>query len=179
MELGRRAVCANPRGIAYDGTADVLHVACVGGELVTFPSSGGDAVRQLKLDRDLRDVVVDGSRLLVSRFRAAELLVVEADGHVSGRLTPAGVARDPNIPHDAPPDVPGAASFSPAVAWRTIPAPGGGAIMTFQEEQTSDVQIQPGGYGGFCGGIVRGGVSWFRSDGQGWTSTNTSAVLPV
>jgi mono/diheme cytochrome c family protein len=178
-EIARQAVCANPRGLAYDAAADTIHVACAGGELVTVRSAGGDPVRQLKLERDLRDVVIDGPRLLVSRFRAAELLVVEPDGRVSQKLVPAGLARDPNIPTNAPPGTPGAAAFSPAVAWRTIPAPGGGAIMTFQEEQTSPVQIEPGGYGGFCGGIVRGGASLLRVDGSGWTATNTGAVLPV
>jgi hypothetical protein len=62
-----------------------------------------------------------------------------------------------------------------------ISAPGGGAIMTFQEEQTSDVQIQPGGYGGFgCGGIVRSSVALLRADGVGWSRLNVPfAVLPV
>jgi mono/diheme cytochrome c family protein len=178
-ELGRQAVCANPRGIAYDAALDALHVACVEGELVTLPSAGGDPIRHLKLDRDLRDIVVDGPRLLVSRFRAAELLVVETDGTVSRRLTPAGVARNPAIPANAPPGVPGNASFSPAVAWRTVAAPGGGAVMMFQEEQTSEVQIQEGGYGGPCGGIVRGGASVLRADGSVWTTTNSGAVVPV
>src|SRR5690606_8356748 len=36
--LGRRAVCPNPRGIAYEPELDVLHVACAGGELVSLPA---------------------------------------------------------------------------------------------------------------------------------------------
>jgi hypothetical protein len=51
--------------------------------------------------------------------------------------------------------------------------------MAFQEEQTSEVQTQPGGYGGFCGGIVRGAVSLLRADGTGWTVPNAGAMLPV
>ena len=39
--VGRRTACANPRGLAYDAKADAVHVACVGGELVTFPAAGG------------------------------------------------------------------------------------------------------------------------------------------
>src|SRR5262249_36168529 len=54
----RRAVCTAPRGIAYQATGDLLHVACAGGELVSLPAAGGAAARTLTLDRDLRDVVV-------------------------------------------------------------------------------------------------------------------------
>ena len=47
--------------------------------------------RTLQLDRDLRDVVVQGDKLLVSTFRKAELLVV-GDAGVVERLTPPRVA---------------------------------------------------------------------------------------
>src|SRR4051812_19094131 len=52
----RKAVCPAPRGIAYEAASDRVHVACAGGELVSLPAAGGDAVRTLRLDRDLRDV---------------------------------------------------------------------------------------------------------------------------
>jgi hypothetical protein len=58
----RRSVCALPRGLAYDPVADRLHVACAGGELVTFAPTGATPDRTLKLDQDLRDVVVEGSQ---------------------------------------------------------------------------------------------------------------------
>lgn len=79
----RQAVCANPRGIAYDAKSNSVHVACVGGELVTLDATSGALRRQVTLDSDLRDVVVDGDRLFVTRFRAAEVLVVAADGQIS------------------------------------------------------------------------------------------------
>ena len=82
--LQRRDVCAAPRGLAYDAATDLVHVACSGGELVSLPAAGGNAVRTVTLAGDLRDVVVDGPRLRVSRFLSAELLTVEADGTVSG-----------------------------------------------------------------------------------------------
>jgi hypothetical protein len=41
----RKAVCPAPRGIAYDAANDRVHVACAGGELVSLPAAGGDAVR--------------------------------------------------------------------------------------------------------------------------------------
>ena len=152
-ERFRRVVCPHPRGLAYDARTDDIHVACAGGDLATLKAAGGDPVRRIALDRDLRDVVIDGDRLLVSRFRAAELLVVESDGQISARLRPDGIGLD----RDAGAGDSGLPTLSPAVAWRTIPAPGGGALMLFQEEQTSEIQIRPGGYAG-CAGIVRTAV---------------------
>src|SRR4029078_4686452 len=76
----RRAVCAAPRGLAYDSKSDVVHVACAGGELVSLPAAGGNAVRSLHLANDLRDVIVKGDHLVVTRFRSAEVLVLDADG---------------------------------------------------------------------------------------------------
>jgi hypothetical protein len=168
----RQAVCTHPRGIAYDAKANAVHVACVGGELVTLDATTGALRRQLAIDSDLRDVVVDGDHLMVSRFRAAEILVVEADGTVSTRIKPPGFT--------APDAEMAAATFAPAVAWRMTAAPKGGVVLAFQEDQTSQVVIRPGGYGGLgCGGIVRGAVGVFHSDGTGgWTRT-PGAVLPV
>ena len=39
--LERRAVCQNPRGIAYQAELDSLHVACAGGQLVSLRPEGG------------------------------------------------------------------------------------------------------------------------------------------
>ena len=86
--LQRRDVCAAPRGMAYDAATDLVHVACAGGELVSLPAAGGNAVRTVTLAGDLRDVAVDGPRLRVSRFLSAELLTVESDGTVSGVVNP-------------------------------------------------------------------------------------------
>src|SRR5207253_4481434 len=81
-------VCTAPRGLAWDSAADVVHVACAGGELVTVPAAGGAPVRQLLLERDLRDVVVDGANLWVSKFRTAEVLRVSAQGEIWQRRMP-------------------------------------------------------------------------------------------
>jgi hypothetical protein len=203
VELERRAVCSHPRGIAYDAKTDVLHTACAGGELVTFPAGGGSPTRVLKLDRDLRDVVVDGNRLLVSRFRAADLLVIEATGEISARLRPLdpppripsepvaptedrreSAARlpeglSPSVAQPTVPPPPRLPPRAPAVAWRTIAAPGGGAIMVFQLVQVGDVKVEPGGWGGPCRHIVDSAVSWVRADGIAWSIENVRAVLPV
>jgi mono/diheme cytochrome c family protein len=150
--LDRRDVCPSPQGLAYEAAADVLHVACAGGELVTLPAASGPAIRRLRLDRDLRDVVVDGDRLLVSRFRSAETLVVSADGEVlSRRQLPSFIADNGT-----------GSTYAPAVAWRMAPRPGGGAVMVHQRHMTSQVILAPGGYylaAGCDGGILHSAAS--------------------
>jgi mono/diheme cytochrome c family protein len=172
--VARLPVCHQPRGLAYEAASDAIHVACAGGELVSYTASTGALVRKLRLERDLRDVVVDGPRLLVSRFRAAELLVVESTGVVSGKLRPA-------LPPPVSP-APGVPPISPlaAVAWRTIPSPEGGAIMVHQVIRAGSVSTTPGGYGsGSCGGIISASVSFLRADGYGLTANDLGVVLPI
>jgi mono/diheme cytochrome c family protein len=172
--LGRLPVCHHPRGLAYDATRDAIHVACAGGELVSYTASTGAPLRQLRLERDLRDVVVDGDRLLVSRFRAAELLVVESNGTVSAKLRPP--APPPTSP--APGGLPIAALS--AVAWRTVASPDGGALMVYQLLKAGNVPTTPGGYGsGTCGGIISTSVAHLRVDGSGVVVDDVGAVLPV
>lgn len=113
--LDRRPVCGAPRGLAHDEAANTILVTCAGGELVTLPAGGGPEIRRVQLADDLRDVVVDGERVLVSRFRSAEVLVLDADGAVKHRLSP-----------------PGTADFEPSVAWRMVPLSGGGAAIIHQ-----------------------------------------------
>lgn len=74
-----RTVCAAPRGIAYDATEDTVHVACADGDLVSTPLDGR-AERRVKLDVDLRDVVVTKNKIYVSRFREADVLVLSRSG---------------------------------------------------------------------------------------------------
>ncbi|MDI1483894.1 c-type cytochrome [Polyangium sp. y55x31] len=148
--IERRQVCATPRGIAYEAENDRLHVACQTGELVTLPAGGGAATRVLKLERDLRDVVVQGDKLLVSRFRSAEVLVVGIDGKIWQREAPAKVK-------GFDPFTGGESSFEPAVAWRMVSRPNGGALMVHQRGTANAVVIeQPGGYGsgGGCDGSI-------------------------
>jgi hypothetical protein len=171
--VARRPVCAAPRGLAWEKATDELHVACAGGELVSLPAAGGAAVRTLQLDRDLRDVVVDGATLVVTRFRSAEVLRLDGSGKVIERTGP--VAAD---------------GFSPHVAWRAAPIAGGGVVVVHQIESTQVVPTMlPGGYGGgFKGadggtdspGIVQGAVAVIK---QGQTPAITpslfESVLPV
>src|SRR6185436_19631963 len=87
--VARRPVCAAPRGIDYDVHQDLIHVACAEGALVSLPATGGEPVRTLPLPLDVRDVVVGDGVLYVSRFRAAEVLVVSGDGRVTSVAPPA------------------------------------------------------------------------------------------
>src|SRR5690606_32573307 len=100
------------------------------GELVSLDSSGG-VVRKLELGRDLRDVVVDSinSRLLVSRFRSAELLVVDAAGLIHHSTAPRGSQFEQR---------------SPFIAWRTLADPYGGVLMLHQRGSDGEVGIQSG-----------------------------------
>ncbi|WP_437626414.1 c-type cytochrome [Sorangium sp. So ce1151] len=164
--VDRRAACPAPRGIAYDARTDALHVACLGGELVTLPAGPGAATRTLRLERDLRDVVVDGDRLLVSKFRSAQLLTVDGDGSV--------VARESAPQFDL-----FGQQFTPVVAWRTLKLPTGGVAMVHQRALIAPVEIVEGGYssGGCDGSIVHSTVSELgtpASEGQ----TKVSAAIP-
>ena len=153
--IARRPACGEPRGLAYDATADAIHVACTGGELVTFPAAGGDATRVLHLDRDLRDVIVQGSSLLVTRFRTAELLTIDATGAITSRVVPPTVQRDQD--GEACGDCGmGSGSSSqvpavPAVAWRAVPLPDGRTLVQHQRQLQTTLHTTPGGYTGGCG----------------------------
>lgn len=164
----RRPVCAAPRGIAYDESADALIVACAGGELVTLPAASGPATRTLHLDDDLRDVVITGDRVLVSRFRTAEVLVLDQEGAEIQRL------------------VPQIASFRrPTVAWRMAPAPDG-ALMVYQMALAKPVNTdKPDAYGDTGDGpILMPGVSKIVDGTPGEfylvaVNAPDSAALPV
>lgn len=169
---GRRAVCAEPRGVAYDQATGQVHVACATGELVSFNAAGGDAVRTLHLERDLRDIVVEGNQLIVSKFRTTELLTLNADGTIAARTTTPTVFRFGNggpIPDGGPAGGQGSAtgapagnvSAIPAVAWRMVKVvdpshPTGLIVMSHQRQVQGELHTTEGGYGGGCGGSGTG-----------------------
>jgi mono/diheme cytochrome c family protein/DNA-binding beta-propeller fold protein YncE len=162
--VARRTVCAEPRGLAYDPVDDVLFVVCRSGELVTLPSGGGDALRRVSLDDDLRDVIVDGPVLRISRFRAAELLTVDREGHVVSRERPPVLEQRPATE---------GLLAEPAVAWRTIGLAGGGVAMLHQRASMMPVPTDsPGGYGRSdedegCGPVVESAVTMLGNAGGG------------
>jgi len=158
----RRPTCSAPRGIAYEAAADLVHVACAGGEVISLPASGGAPLRTLTLERDLRDVVVGpAGTLLVSTFRRAEGIVLSAAGRETGRLRP-GAGSVPAVSG-------GAERRSPSVAWRTVPFdPASGSVVMLHQTGRSDlVDTAPGGYAASagCGGIVRTALSLLTPGG--------------
>jgi hypothetical protein len=160
--LQRRAVCAAPRGVAYDAATDLVHVACAGGELVSLPAGGGNAVRTLNLPRDLRDVVVAGPNLRVSRFLTSEVLTIGADGSVSSTI---------RMPGFRSVSARGGQLYTPGVAWRMAEMPDGSGVMMLHQRgvaETEEVQPVVGGYGGpdACNGIVHPAVTVVGSDGS-------------
>jgi mono/diheme cytochrome c family protein len=149
--LARRSVCAEPRGLTWDPATDLVHVACAGGELVSLAASGGAPVRTLRLDRDLRDVVVSGTRLVVTKFRSAEMMTIDAQGSVMARTVPPTVQR---FGFDTSEDVfdDGIADAVPTVAWRTIALPNNRVLVSHQRQVKGQLKTETGGYGGGCGG---------------------------
>lgn len=160
--VSARAVCAAPRGLAYDSATDNLHVACATGELVTLKARGGDIERSLNIDSDLRDVVVKGDHLLVSRFRSAELLELDASGKILARTAPRpavgdGIIRDPMGGSPA--------TSSPTTAWRLQTMPDSQVVMLHQRAFDGTVNVtpgmtpggpMPGGPGGYGSGPCKG-----------------------
>ncbi len=166
---GTRDVCAYPRGVA---TAEgLVHVACAEGQLVSLSTdaSVNEPTRSLKLDRDLRDVVIASDGLWVSLFRTAQVLRLDAAGQIIKRI--------------AFPIMQGAVGNSVAsVAWRMVPNAGGGVIVVHQRAFTGEVVPSAGGYGetGVTGGMVSTAISTVTEDGDTMgTSVALSAPLPV
>lgn len=177
--LIERAVCSQPRGLAYDETKDSVHVACADGQLVTLPAAGDGAVtRRIDLGRDLRDVMVRGDELLVTRFRSAELLRIGAGGTVVQRSVPPVEAIDTQFVSTA--GGKGFHSHTPNVAWRMIDVPGKGSAILHQRSRETQVDVTPGGYGGSsCGGVVQSAVT-IGLDGPHTASADIAdAVLAV
>ena len=165
--VSRTKVCTSPRGLAYQADADLVHVACADGELVSVSATTRQTVRTLQLERDLRDVVVDGSRLRVSRFRSAELLTVEADGTLSPKIS---------LPAFSAPSARSGAMFTAGAAWQMVAMSGGGVAMLHQRGVVEPIRPTTGGYGNFnpCGSIVHAAVSAVAPDG----TVKTGPALP-
>jgi cytochrome c553 len=170
----RRPVCATPRGLAVDG--ELLFVACAEGRVVALPAAGGEALRSFPVERDLRDVVVSGDRLLISRFRAAEVLEInKLDGTLISRKASQGNLdfstrsgdRSSGSRGDEAIRAGGEPRTVPSVGWRLIGLPRGGAMMVHQEGTDAPLGTDPGGYaGGGCSGPVAASVSTFDPEGS-------------
>lgn len=137
----RIPVCAAPRGLVYDKANSSLYVACRSGLLVTIDTGTQEVTARVQLEPDLRDVVITGDDLVVTRFKSAEVMVVSRKGEILRRATP----KLSNA----------AGLFTPRVAYRTLAAPGGGVLVGHVD--SSNVELPSGAgayYGAPCGGSV-------------------------
>lgn len=176
--IARRSVCSAPRGVAYDSALGLVHVACAQGELWSLPAKGGPATRTLSLGVDLRDVVVSGNRLFVSRFKGAQLIELDASGNVVNQTAPPELTAMgfDVFGHEITLHTP------PTVAWRTVGLPSGGVAMVHTRSLSDAVQTdQPGGYGnGPCkGGIVNSTVTILDDAVHPPAGPMFASVLPV
>jgi mono/diheme cytochrome c family protein len=179
--VDRRPVCGAPRGVAYDSARDLVHVACATGALWSLPAAGGEATRRLFFGPDLRDVIVQGDRLFVSRFKGVEVIELDASvdtGKVVRKMTPpefVGTGFDADgqqITIHTP----------PTTAWRAVGLPSGGVIVAHTRGLTDPISTKkPGGYGnGPCkGGIVHGTVSVLDGADHPPAPALTLSLLPV
>jgi len=189
----RRAVCAEPRGLAYDATSDALDVACATGELVTLPAAGGAATRSVFVDRDLRDVLIVNNALYVTRFKKAELLALDANGAITSRTPMPTVKRfDDFAGGGAQPPSPGDGSgigsgsdsglidSIPAVAWRAVALPDGRIAVVHQRAAQRQLSVVHGGYGGVgCGTSPIESTITLVTPPNGTTPATTLATAPL
>jgi len=188
--LDRRAVCRAPRGIAFDSATGLLHVACAEGKLVSLPAQGGEAVRTLSLEPDLRDVLVRGSELWLTRFKTAEVLRVSSLGTLDKRIKLPKVPSELSQPTSSD-DFSGGAvksvTLEAGTAWRAVSNSTGGAVIVHQDAVADEIVITPpsasgsayGGGGRGCGGIVRNVISAVSADGSVSSTPFVGPPLPV
>ena len=168
--ISQRYTCGDPRGVAADG--DNVYVACATGELVTVTASGNTTQQ---LGRDLRDVIVSGGRVFVTRFHSAELI----DVATGTKIVPPTVKRNDVVNLDAPP-LP-QIDATPEVAWRTIALPDGGFVMSHQRKRAMQLKVVVGGYTTPCGdGPVESAITHVMPDGTAVAvAPMLHAALPV
>lgn len=186
--LERLQLCSDPRGLALDESAGLLHVACAGGDLISISTEDGSLIRRVNLGPDLRDVVVVEDGLMVSRFRSAEILRLDARGNVVGSTFPT------NAMHTVLRDVEDGdfgeregveQLLSPSVAWRMVSNGQGGVVVLHQRGTLAAIELpQSRGDGGSpygsgplgCSSIVQSAVTEVTADGEQRTTRPLAAV---
>jgi hypothetical protein len=144
---------------------EVVHVACAEGRLVSLSLDPAilAPVRNVTLDRDLRDVVPVEGGLWVSRFRSAEILRLDGVGEVVGRF------RLPSVDT-------GTTFMEAAVAWRMVSSGNGGVLISHQRASDRPIVPAPGGYGASGPtGIVESAISEISEEGL---VTTSDTVIP-
>jgi DNA-binding beta-propeller fold protein YncE len=191
--VDRRAVCKAPRGLAFQPSTAQIHVACTEGKLVSLSASDGAVTRALTLDSDLRDVLVRGTDLWVTRFKSAEMLRIGSAGTLDKRsVIPRGtglLAQPAKDSEDNGFQSPNAKNVTveAGTAWRAVATSNGGAVVVHQQAVVDQIDItEPSpqgsayGGGGFdCSGIVKSSVTTIAPDGSTVTATMQGAPMPV
>lgn len=158
--LDRRQACAAPRGIDFDQLTGLLYVACQAGEVVTMDPAQGGVIDRFEIEPGLRDVVVTNDHVYVSKFRTADLFVLDRDGTLLETMRPPGLETVGFDPFDGSESV---SRFESAVAWRTIQNDDNdGVVMIHQRGKDDNVKPSGGGYGGgfdCVGGVVHAAVT--------------------
>ncbi|MCC6336329.1 MAG: hypothetical protein IT380_20380 [Myxococcales bacterium] len=81
----RYEACGEPRGVTFDEARGLVRAACADGKLVTV---GPEGARAVEVGEELRDVFAFDGRVWATAFRTAELLELDDEGQVVGRLKP-------------------------------------------------------------------------------------------
>jgi len=186
----RRKVCSLPRGVALDSSTQRLLVACAEGKLVELgPTGGVTTVTPAPLD--VRDVVLTGQQIAVSRFRSAEVLKYDMNRSLKTQRPLPYV--NSQVRSDSF-GTPVTGQFKSDVAWRMVGHTDGSVVVVHQLVTTETVDVHPdassnpvvpqSSYGGSttsgCGGIVQSAVSVIKSDGTTSTSPQLAgSTLPV
>ena len=191
--VGRRDVCANPRGLAFSGNTYSLMIACANGQLMSLnadPFSLQPATERARVEPDLRDIAVAGGQTFVSRFKRAELVTLAADGSVSATILPPQLQQP--FPEHSGAEV--VDSLTPTFAWRTLRASDGSMFMLHQEARAGEIDLEAqttgsvgaavvsGPYGGgaaTCGGVVQSALTRFDANGAPQGTVRLPGVVPV
>jgi DNA-binding beta-propeller fold protein YncE/mono/diheme cytochrome c family protein len=150
-------VCDEPRGLAFDPETSQVVVACETGEIARVAPTGQVLARTLvQLDGvsagvrpRLRDVFIDGAALWVSDFRDARMLHVGATGIVDEKLE----TRSRLVAGDQ-------GDF----AWRARRLGPKRFLLSHHIAETSNLKIEPSGYGGPCSSRVGSFVTMVEPD---------------
>ncbi len=122
-------VCVAPRGVTYDAVSNRVYVACETGELVTVDPDSTTVERTVLVAPDLRDVQVFGDSLIVSRYRSAEVLVLDQAGAIVSQ----------SIPDWSP-------ECAQSAVMHRLVARDSGVYMTHQIGTTGTLSTEGGGY---------------------------------
>jgi hypothetical protein len=165
-------VCASPRGLAFDDSANQLFVACATGELarVTF----GERVWTTTLSRpapDLRDLMLKDGHLWASSFRSAQLWDIDL-ATMKATALPGPQTLQLAQTH-----------LAPQVAWRSVLV-NGNVMMIHQGEQIEPVAAAgscSASYGASDDGISAPTLATLLTtlDGTNALTLQLPGVLPV